>query len=107
MRVVLCTCPPEAADGIAKTLVSAHLAACVNIVPLVRSIYRWKGELCDDAESLLIIKTQADRVADLTVRLLDCHPYDVPEVIALPIEHGEGNPRYLEWLVAQTTPPTD
>jgi periplasmic divalent cation tolerance protein len=104
MRVVLCTCPPESAAEIARTVVGERLAACVNILPTVRSVYRWKGELCDDSESLLIIKTTADRLDELTRRLLACHPYDVPEVIALPIHEGEGNPDYLAWLAAETTP---
>ena len=104
MRVVLCTCPPDSAAGIAGTLVSERLAACVNILPVVRSIYRWEGELCDDAESLLVIKTTADRLEELTRRLLACHPYDVPEIIALPIQASEGNPDYLAWLAGQTTP---
>ncbi len=102
MRVVLCTCPPEVAAEIAKTVVTERLAACVNILPTVRSVYQWKGDLCDDVESLLIIKTAADRLADLTERLLACHPYDVPEVIALEIQPGEGNHEYLEWLVGET-----
>ena len=79
-----------------------RLAACVNILASVRSIYRWKGDLCDDVESLMVIKTTVDRLEALTARLLECHPYDVPEVIALPIQDGEGNHAYLEWLVGET-----
>jgi len=74
----------------------------VNIVPAIRSVYRWEGKLCDDEESLLIIKTTADRVEALTERLLELHPYDVPEVIALPIEADAGNARYLQWVTAQS-----
>ena len=104
MRVVFCSCPPEFAAEIARTVVTERLAACVNIVPTVRSVYQWKGELCDDIESLMVIKTTADRLQELTARLLSCHPYDVPEVIALPIQDGEGNPEFLKWLVGETTP---
>lgn len=104
MRVVLCTCPPEFASEIARTLVTERLAACVNILPAVRSIYQWKGELCDDNESLLVIKTRAERLEELTARLLRCHPYDIPEVIALQICPGEGNPLFLKWLASETTP---
>ena len=99
-RVIFCTAPPDQAPALAKLLVSERLAACVNILPAVRSIYRWEGELCDNAESLLIIKTTADRVALLTDRLTAAHPYDCPEVIALPVEGGHAP--YLEWLAAQT-----
>ena len=104
MRVVLCSCPPEVAAELARTVVTERLAACVNILPGVRSIYQWKGELCDDAESLLVVKTTVDRLEELTARLLECHPYDVPEVIALQIQPAEGNHAYLEWLVGETRP---
>ncbi len=106
MRVVLCTAPPEVAGEIAKTVVTERLAACVNIVPAVRSVYVWKGELCDDTEALLIVKTRAARLAELTARLVSIHPYDVPEVIALPIGTEEGNPTYLAWLSEQTSDET-
>ena len=79
-----------------------RLAACVNIIPGLRSIYRWEGEICDDGESLLVIKTRAESVADLTEALLELHPYDTPEVIALPIEEGAGNPAYLQWLLDES-----
>ena len=102
LRVVLCTAPPEAAADIARAVVEPGLAACVNILPGVRSIYWWQGELCDDGESLLVIKTRAERVPALTDALLAAHPYDVPEVIALPIGVAEGNPAYLRWLIDET-----
>ncbi|MBN95784.1 MAG: divalent-cation tolerance protein CutA [Deltaproteobacteria bacterium] len=101
-RVVLCTCPPDVAEGIARQVVEGRIAACVNIVPAVQSVYRWEGKMCADAESLLIIKTTSSRVSELTERLLEIHPYDVPEVIALPIESDVGNARYLQWLTAES-----
>ena len=102
LRVVLCTAPPDEAVALAREVVGRRLAACVNIVPGLRSIYRWKGEICDDAESLMVIKTRADCVASLTETLLELHSYDTPEVIALPIEEGAGNPAYLQWLMDES-----
>jgi len=102
LRVVLCTSPPERAAELARAVVERRLAACVNIIPGLRSIYRWEGEICDDGESLLVIKTRAELLADLTTALLELHPYDTPEVIALPIQSGEGNPAYLQWLLDES-----
>jgi len=95
--VVFSTFPSEdkAAD-IARTLVSEGHAACANLVPQVRSIYRWQGELCDERETLAIIKTTRERFAALRDRLVALHPYEVPEVIALPVEAG--HPPYLDWV---------
>ena len=90
----------EAAATVARALVGEALAACVNIVPQVRSIYRWDGAVQDDAEALAIIKTTRDRFDQLAARLVELHTYDVPEVIALPIVHGHAP--YLAWLEAQT-----
>tara|TARA_Y100001968_G_C19302108_1_gene689653 strand:- start:115 stop:435 length:321 start_codon:yes stop_codon:yes gene_type:complete len=104
LRVVLCTAPETEAADLARELVTRRLAACCNIVPGLRSIYRWKGELCDDGEALLLIKTRADRVAELSAALVELHPYDCPEVIALPLEEGEGNPAYLQWLMDESSP---
>ena len=101
-RVVLCTCPESAATGLAHTLVAeAQVAACVNIVPGITSVYRWEGETHTDVESLLLIKTTTPTVERLTEVLLAVHPYDVPEIIALPIKGGEGNPAYLTWLASR------
>jgi periplasmic divalent cation tolerance protein len=96
MRVVFCTTPTERADDIASSLVEARLAACVNIVPTVHSVYRWKGAIEKDEESLLVIKTTAARLADVVDHVVRVHPYEVPEVIALPIDGGL--PAYLDWL---------
>jgi periplasmic divalent cation tolerance protein len=95
--VVFSTFPSEdkAAD-IARTLVSEGLCACVNLVPPVRSIYRWQGEICDERETLAIIKTTRERFDALRDRLVALHPYEVPEVIALPVEAG--HPPYLDWV---------
>lgn len=102
MRVVLCTCPPDAAKDLAHKLVEEQLVACVNIVPGLTSVYRWEGKVCEDGESLLVMKTRASLMERLTARILELHPYDVPEVIGLPLAAGEGNPAYLEWLLEMT-----
>jgi len=95
--VVLSTVPDEATAGhLASTLVEEGLAACVSRLPGLRSTYRWQGRMCDEAEVLLIIKTSAARLATLCARLETLHPYEVPEVIALPIVAG--SERYLAWL---------
>lgn len=81
-------------------LVDERLAACVNLVPGARSIYRWQGQLCDEVETLAIVKTTTERVDELTARLVSLHPYEVPEVIAVPISAGYAP--YLAWIAAET-----
>jgi periplasmic divalent cation tolerance protein len=99
--VVLCTCPDEAtAERIARELVSGRWAACVNRVSGVRSTYLWKGDLKDEPEVLLIVKTLRGRYEELEMRLRALHPYEVPEIIALPILAG--SERYLAWMAAET-----
>jgi len=86
----------EDAERIARSLVEKGVAACVNVVPGVMSFYRWKGRLERDAEVLLVIKTRGERFEELKTALLAEHPYEVPELVALPITAG--HERYLEWL---------
>ena len=86
------------AERIARSLVETGLAACVNLVPGVVSFYRWKGKLERDQEVLLVIKTTGERFADLKAALLAQHPYELPELVALPI--AAGHEPYLEWLSA-------
>lgn len=102
-RVLLCTCPQEAAEKIATALLELHLVACVNVVPAVSSHYRWKGELQRDSEALLILKTEAACVERLVAALGDIHPYEVPELLSLPVEAG-AEP-YLRWVRESTEPP--
>lgn len=104
MRLVLCNCPPDSADGLARAVVEARLAACVNVLPQVRSVYRWEGEVCVDEEVTLLIKTTASRLSALTEALVEAHPYDVPEVIALPIT--EGHQPYLDWVAEVVAEPS-
>ena len=100
MRMALCTCPQESADEIADAILKDHLAACVNMLPGVKSKYWWGGELHTDSECLLIIKTRADLVERLVARIKESHPYDVPEIVAFEIK--EGNPDYLNWIAEET-----
>ena len=98
--VVLVTCPPDKAEAIAAALVEARVAACVNVVPGLRSVYRWKGAVQHDDEALLLVKTTRDRFEALKRAVLKHHPYELPEVIALPVERGHAP--YLEWVVEST-----
>ena len=99
--VVLCACPDESvADRIARELVGARLAACVNRFTGIRSIYRWKGAVQDEPEVLLAIKTVRSRYEELEMRLKALHPYEVPEIIALPVLAGAAP--YLAWLAEET-----
>lgn len=87
---------PEKAAEVARVLVEEQLAACVNIIPAIRSIYRWEGAIQDDPEALALIKTTRARYDALAARLVALHTYDVPEVIALPVHAG--HPAYLAWI---------
>lgn len=95
--LVLCTCPGDTvAAEIATALIEQHLAACVNRLPGVKSWYRWQGHIEKDEEVLLLIKTTRGRFAELEAMVRRLHPYDLPEVIALPISIGAE--AYLQWL---------
>lgn len=99
----LSTCPDdETAARIARTLVEEKLAACVNRIPGIASTYRWQGEIRQDTEVLLVIKTTRERFAALRDRLVELHPYEVPELIAMDI--ADGHPAYLDWIAAGTAP---
>ena len=99
--VVLVTCPgQEVGEKIARALVDDKLAACVNVVPSLTSIYRWEGKVCRDAESLLVIKTGRRKLAALSRRVKALHPYSVPEIIALPVVAGSDP--YLSWVRRST-----
>jgi periplasmic divalent cation tolerance protein len=97
--VVFSTCSSEdEAEKIARSVVGQRLAACVTVVPRVRSFYRWKGEIQSSEEHLLVIKSSRERMADLIAALEKEHSYEVPEVLALPVVEGSEN--YLNWLQA-------
>ncbi len=99
--VVLVTCGSEdEASKIAHALIEERLAACVNIISPVRSIYRWEGKIWDEKEWLLTIKTQSHRFAELEKKVKSLHSYSVPEIISLPIT--EGSSSYLNWIEENT-----
>ena len=100
-RLVITNCPDEeTANRIALAVVEAQLAACVNILPRVQSIYRWQGAVESAVEVPLLIKPTAAAYPALEAAIRERHPYDVPEIIALPITAGL--PAYLNWLAAET-----
>ncbi|MGD8605906.1 MAG: divalent-cation tolerance protein CutA [Myxococcales bacterium] len=100
--VVLCTVPNDiVAEQIGRGLVEHGLAACVNAVPGLRSFYRWQGKIQDDSEVQLLIKTCPERFDELAAWLDAHHPYEVPEIVALPAE--QVNDGYLSWAIEQTS----
>ena len=101
--VAFTTCPtPESAETLATTLVSEGLAACVNQLPGVQSTYIWQGKLQRDNEILLLIKTTAGRMAAVETRLKSLHPYELPELIAVPV--SVGSTAYLDWVRKSVEP---
>lgn len=101
--ICLCTCPDTAsAERLAEALVGERLAACVNLVPGLRSVYRWQGQVERADEVLLLIKTSADRYPALQARLPALHPHELPELLA--VEPRAGLPAYLQWLADETRP---
>jgi len=96
--VALVTHPPDGASALAERLVAERLAACVNLVPSIRSVYRWHGEVATDEEHLLIVKTTRDRLEEIGRLLAAEHPYEVPELVVVPVVAGSES--YLEWLAA-------
>jgi len=103
--VVLCTCPDlQTAQRLGCALVEASLVACVNVVPALRSIYRWQGSVQEEEEVLMILKTTAGRLDAARALLVQLHPYDVPEFVALAV--ADGHHPYLQWVADSTrTPP--
>jgi periplasmic divalent cation tolerance protein len=100
--VVLCTAPDDpTAEKLANGLVEERLAACVNAIPGVKSFYRWEGKIEVDAEIQLLIKTRRGRFDELAAWIKAHHPYDVPEIVAIPADQVSDD--YLTWAVEQTT----
>jgi len=96
-QIILSTCPDrENAEKLANLLIEQNLAACVNIVPGLTSIYKWKGEIQTGTELLLIIKTRSDRYTEIESIICAHHPYELPEIISVPLQHGLKN--YLDWI---------
>lgn len=102
--LILTNCPDEeTANAIALAVVEAKLAACVNILPRIQSVYRWQGVVESATEIPLLIKSTVALYPALEKQIVELHPYDTPEIIALPITHGL--PAYLNWVVAETVQP--
>ena len=98
LRIALCTVPDEKTAGqIADALVSEKLAACVNIVPSIMSVYRWNDAIEYNQELLLLIKTSESVWPLLEARVLELHPYELPEIIAVPILTGQAD--YTQWII--------
>ena len=96
-QIIFCTCPNrETAEKIAQSLVESNLAACVNILPSITSVYRWQGSIEMEPELLLLIKTRADCYATVEERIKSLHPYELPEIIAVSLDRGL--PDYLKWI---------
>ena len=97
--LVLCSCPEaNVANALATALVEQRLAACVNVMPGVTSVYGWEGRVETASEHLLLIKTEPAGYAALEAFIKDRHPYQVPEIIAIPVEQGSHD--YLDWISA-------
>lgn len=97
--VVFSTVPRDKSASLARILIDQHVVACVNVVP-VRSYYRWKGEFCDEPEDLLIMKTTKEKAGGVIAAIKAHHPYELPEIIALPVV--DGHHPYLEWVDQET-----
>ena len=104
MNVVLCSAPPAVARNLARVVVNEELAACVTIVPGVQSVYRWQGEVCEEVEALLVLKTPITAAGALAQRLREIHPYDTPEIVVLPVDTDATDPDYLSWVRQVVSP---
>lgn len=103
--VVLCTCPAGApAARLAGALVEEGLAACVNRLPGVVSNFRWEGRVHEESETLLLVKTTVEGLPAVTARITELHPYELPEVVAVPVEGGLED--YLDWIRASVSGPS-
>jgi periplasmic divalent cation tolerance protein len=101
VRIVFCTIDSaEAARILARKLVQERLAACVNIIDNVTSVYRWEDRIEEDGELLMVIKTRESRLQELMDRLAELHSYDVPEILSWPVQ--KGSKAYLEWVLSET-----
>lgn len=101
MRIVLTNLPATRGAQVAHTLVEERLAACVNLIG-VRSFYRWNGAIADDSEETLLIKVAAERVSALRARLLELHPYQLPEIVVLNVDAEQSLARYIDWVRSET-----
>ncbi|RKX27233.1 MAG: divalent-cation tolerance protein CutA [Candidatus Zixiibacteriota bacterium] len=103
IRIVFISLPRDEVKRIARGLVENRLAACVNIIPRIESYYRWDDRVEHDEEALLFVKTTSDKFEDLRTWVIDNHPYDLPEIIAVPL--SEGNSDYIAWIKMEMEAP--
>jgi len=101
--ILIYTTTPDTKTGaeIARTLLNERLVACVNVLPDIRSLYRWKGEICDETETALIMKTTSECFKEVEARIRQLHPYELPEIISIPISNGLAD--YLNWVHTETS----
>lgn len=99
--LLLTSCPSDVATEIARRVVQHKLAACVNIIPKIQSIYRWHDAVEETKESLLIVKTTQDCYDKLEKEITKMHPYELPEIVAFPLSHGSS--KYLQWVLTSCT----
>ena len=101
--IVFCTCPDHAsAEQMAQQLTALSLVACTNIIPHLTSIYFWEGKVTQGNEVMMVMKTHQDKLVDLEKAILEVHPYEFPEFIAIPIIYG--NAKYLNWVQSVVKP---
>ena len=98
MKLLLCTIPTPEAQQFARLLVTDLGAACVSVCDSVTSVYRWQGEVCEEQETLLMIKVASSRVEALREALVEKHPYDLPEVLSLAVDEASSFAPYIEWV---------
>ncbi len=101
MHIVLSNIGPDDADAVARALVEERLAACVNLLP-VRSVYRWEGTIHTDPEVTMLIKVGVDALDRMTARLRELHPYDLPEIVVLPVDAARSLAEYVAWVRAES-----
>jgi periplasmic divalent cation tolerance protein len=106
MKLIIATCPTDHAKGLGQMLIETKLAACVNIIPSISSVYSWNEAVVEDTESLLLIKTSAPLVKMVSEAFHSAHPYDVPEFIVVDVDQDASSKAYLAWVnhVTQRSP---
>ena len=104
MKLVLTNVPPDRAEAIARALVEEGLVACANLLP-VRSVYRWKGAVCDEPECTLLLKAPSHAIGPLRERLLALHPYELPEFVVIDVDAASSLPAYVAWVDSAGTRP--
>jgi periplasmic divalent cation tolerance protein len=103
VKLLLTNISPDAAGPLARTLVEERLAACVNLLP-IRSVYRWDGAICDEAETTLLMKVPADGVERAVARVRELHPYRLPEILVLPVDVSLSHAPYVAWVRSECAP---